>query len=737
VREKGATRMYCVSCDVWVMREKDMNEQQKQQQEKLNQTADGNASAATGANGKSLQQLEAGLASLSDHALYDRFADELRTKNEQDMKGANGSGSSTAPSTASSSSSSSASRSMRASSASSSTSSEEFELVPRGDDGSSPQRIEARMKHMDSVSAKIGAKMLAGWTLMAESCPESNCGCPLMSQKNKPTEIVCANCGAALTKKGDEIVVVKSGSVGGAAPLNSTRAPPTATARPAWTSASRLRAKGPRKTRRQREEEEDDDEEDEVDGESKQDLDVSDPYRLDELPADLSQPLKRNAAPANTSSSSSSSRRSDEVSALLGQKMLQGYALLAQHCPREECMCPLVRKKDGPMFCVSCGSTVVDESDYDEATHGPADDHTQTRPRARSTEHRDAATGSAARTTPTKRLASPNLAKLVEEDQNDSKKARSSEEPSPLGCINKSVSFMRGSIESPCFGSTAAASDTSMSNSSSGLPSPTAYLSRSRATSMDMESAEAAVDPRLRLHAQLGGKSGRFKNPPHSRAPSFALPNANTFKHTSSAALSAAAQMAFNARHGEIPPELPPSAPRSASSSVEQSPRTRTPPATPIVPSFNLALGGAGSSFTFQSLGQSHGHTIPRPPLSRHPSSASPSSALAPLPPVPFEARGSYVGPSPLAKSTTPTSPLPSLPLPLPPPASDGTSLSHASTPYHDVLLSVQLTLVRKLEECRQQLSSCSDLQQCREIMATMRELVETMQFIKQGQNDM
>ncbi|KAL0227699.1 hypothetical protein RCL1_003842 [Eukaryota sp. TZLM3-RCL] len=56
----------------------------------------------------------------------------------------------------------------------------------------------------------------------------------------------------------------------------------------------------------------------------------------------------------------------DEVSKLLGEKMLQGYALLDKLCPG--CCTPLVSKKTVGMYCVLCNCRVVTEEEYDPDT---------------------------------------------------------------------------------------------------------------------------------------------------------------------------------------------------------------------------------------------------------------------------------------------------------------------------------------------------------------------------------
>ena len=53
----------------------------------------------------------------------------------------------------------------------------------------------------------------------------------------------------------------------------------------------------------------------------------------------------------------------NDVSAALSEKLLQGWTMLAVECPNPSCACPLVRKKQGPMLCVQCGSTVVTQEE--------------------------------------------------------------------------------------------------------------------------------------------------------------------------------------------------------------------------------------------------------------------------------------------------------------------------------------------------------------------------------------
>eukprot|EP00471_Norrisiella_sphaerica_P005861 CAMPEP_0184480278 /NCGR_PEP_ID=MMETSP0113_2-20130426/1780_1 /TAXON_ID=91329 /ORGANISM="Norrisiella sphaerica, Strain BC52" /LENGTH=292 /DNA_ID=CAMNT_0026858659 /DNA_START=97 /DNA_END=975 /DNA_ORIENTATION=- len=59
-------------------------------------------------------------------------------------------------------------------------------------------------------------------------------------------------------------------------------------------------------------------------------------------------------------------RRQDEISDMLGARMLMGWAMLGQHC--KECSTTLLRSRDGVIECVACKRTIgtgVDSTDED------------------------------------------------------------------------------------------------------------------------------------------------------------------------------------------------------------------------------------------------------------------------------------------------------------------------------------------------------------------------------------
>ncbi|KAI5079797.1 hypothetical protein GOP47_0005276 [Adiantum capillus-veneris] len=57
-------------------------------------------------------------------------------------------------------------------------------------------------------------------------------------------------------------------------------------------------------------------------------------------------------------------RRSSDHSAALAEKLLQGWALLQEHCP--QCLTPLVRNRQRKMYCVACTQWVVSQSEAAE-----------------------------------------------------------------------------------------------------------------------------------------------------------------------------------------------------------------------------------------------------------------------------------------------------------------------------------------------------------------------------------
>ena len=906
VREKAApgaapiNKMFCVGCGLWVVREQDLTNEQKtaaaaptpspkKQPAAVSSVPVAAANSSASSSRPSIAALESGLASLSDHASFDKYSRELRLENdgpdaeEADAAAAAQHDSSldgldeeeraiasyssrpnkTAEAARSNLDAYARSKAARASRARADEE-EEFEFIPE----SGEARLQEHTSKVNSLSAKLGAKMMAGWTLMGDTCPNAACTCPLVRAKGETSNMLCVNCGAQVTKQGETLTITKPGTsvpVGSANNNNgaaaASKAAPAAAPQAAASSAFRAstarptaRRRGGRQTRRQREEESDDEDEQSESEDEEEALmrqlqegadqvgasfpqlqrktssnatppqqqqrlqqqqqhpaqqqqtssqfvnDLDDPYSLADLPADLSDAAtSRRTAAAPVSASV---QKSENVSAKLGEKMLQGYALLGQCCPRDSCNCPLVRKRDGPLLCVSCGSTIIQASEHDPSTQGPAGNEpgedgwiavnpAASRAAAASASASAAMAAGAHRTvTPIKRLPSPSVTESFDSEHHE-KKARGGSAAAAstggtfaVGSRNAdSPSFQSLSplVRSPRGGNNAShqqqlqqhlqSQQQQGSTDSSGFPSPAlSGQPRSRAQSMDTESAGLeSIDPRLRMlsavRSQLGGQRGRF-NAPHSRAPSLAAPNASPYNaatagagHTSSAVFNAAAHMAFD-HHGapRDSPGIHRSSSRSGGSSLEQSPRIplATPPATPL-PTMSLvpsAIHQSGSSSMLLPAGM---HSVrdyqaqqrgggSRYPQSRHPSINVGSSLLQQQqssPQIRFEA-----DPQPMA-------PLPVFSIV--PAAGSGVAAatahalvaaSSSSTPdvHHSgaagvsvdltdldsVLSAAHHTLLAKLDEVRGALAASTDMVQCRELMATMRELFDTIQHIRQ-----
>ncbi|DAZ94536.1 TPA: hypothetical protein N0F65_002188 [Lagenidium giganteum] len=56
-------------------------------------------------------------------------------------------------------------------------------------------------------------------------------------------------------------------------------------------------------------------------------------------------------------------KKRDDASARLAEKMLQGWTLLGVNCPSDECFTPMVRSKEGKLFCVNCNRYAITEEE--------------------------------------------------------------------------------------------------------------------------------------------------------------------------------------------------------------------------------------------------------------------------------------------------------------------------------------------------------------------------------------
>ena len=245
-------------------------------------------------------------------------------------------------------------------------------------------RVSNRVSRTNSLSAALGEKMLAGWTLLGIHCPNDHC--PLM--KNPRTgDMLCVDCGTVYPASGGESASGRSTT--GSTPATSTTTSSTAapslvtvnqqpTVAPVNGSSAALRGPAvtnasvrsgetePRASRaivRAVDGDDADEDDDEAD-DSDERLDLLAASRLGRVNGSLHADTNGSSPPAATASATASTTTTiNEVSAALSEKLLQGWTMLAVECPNRSCACPLMRKKQGPMLCVQCGSTVVTQEE--------------------------------------------------------------------------------------------------------------------------------------------------------------------------------------------------------------------------------------------------------------------------------------------------------------------------------------------------------------------------------------
>ncbi|KAJ6539264.1 hypothetical protein B0H19DRAFT_1178094 [Mycena capillaripes] len=161
------------------------------------------------------------------------------------------------------------------------------------------------------VSGILGQYMLKGWVLTDRSCPTAGCSVPLMRSPTGKTPVIhfCARCdGSPDSQFLDSAASVSSSS------LSRSSTPPTEVS---VTSSSVF------------------------------------------------------ALPAETEESRRRREQSDEASAAIGQRLLKGWAMLADECPNTRCIgIPLVRppkaggEKDPRKECVICKTVYLTEVDW-------------------------------------------------------------------------------------------------------------------------------------------------------------------------------------------------------------------------------------------------------------------------------------------------------------------------------------------------------------------------------------
>jgi len=220
---------------------------------------------------------------------------------------------------------------------------------------------EERKVRDDRNVTELGQKMLQGWTLLAEACPNEGCNVPLLEKKGVNC-IYCVNC---KTKFKRQYLTPQEFSF---VPVESTPSDPNNSS----TSISSSNIPS-----------------------SNKELPVSAniPSSNKELPTSSSIPSSNKEQlteftilPTNEESSPRPSLRTLEttneeeerkqkrqkVSDKIGQKLLQGWVLLQESCP--SCHVPLMRNREDKMFCLSCDLEVIKSKDFDPKRHKSVSD---------------------------------------------------------------------------------------------------------------------------------------------------------------------------------------------------------------------------------------------------------------------------------------------------------------------------------------------------------------------------
>lgn len=172
---------------------------------------------------------------------------------------------------------------------------------------------------------ELSQKMLAGWTLLAESC-SLGCNVPLVENK-KQHKIVCVSCDRQFQREGSDVTPIPQESI---APIV-VNAEPTDNTPKATTNEPM----------------------DVFDGDDYEDDDDDYTPPTDEEQAKHEERRKRN----------------EKASVEIGVKLLAGWTMLDLHCPNPSCRTVLMRDKQHQKWCLACGTMVVTQEEFDAAKH--------------------------------------------------------------------------------------------------------------------------------------------------------------------------------------------------------------------------------------------------------------------------------------------------------------------------------------------------------------------------------
>ncbi|KAJ1973818.1 hypothetical protein H4R35_003915 [Dimargaris xerosporica] len=177
------------------------------------------------------------------------------------------------------------------------------------------------MSALDSVTTALSQYMLKGWVLTDTECP-NDCGVPLVRTKDS-SQSVCVRCAANPTPTSHE--TGHNHLTGSSTRSHETDCEPnlkhTTSAQP-------------------------------------------DKDRLDQRTGLVDGSLPKPEA-LHAAATVAHRAKCDEIAQLIGDRLLAGWTLLGEYCPSPACKTtPLIRLRKGPRYCVSCGSTILTEAEY-------------------------------------------------------------------------------------------------------------------------------------------------------------------------------------------------------------------------------------------------------------------------------------------------------------------------------------------------------------------------------------
>ncbi|GAB5372793.1 hypothetical protein AAMO2058_001695300 [Amorphochlora amoebiformis] len=163
------------------------------------------------------------------------------------------------------------------------------------------------------VSKTLGDYLLKGYTMLNQTCPV--CNCPLVQKKPDP-KMKCVSCNLDVMTEAES--KPSNGSTGSAGS----------------DPAARVRH---------------------VDKHVDKHVDVDVGEAVDEGDSD------RLWAPP-TAEEIAREKKENEISDKIGAKLLAGWAMLNEYCPKQTCKCVLLRSRDGEKYCVSCEKQIPSQS---------------------------------------------------------------------------------------------------------------------------------------------------------------------------------------------------------------------------------------------------------------------------------------------------------------------------------------------------------------------------------------